>query len=136
MFVISIKITDLIYETTATAAKNVWTKFALKISKLHLLSQHRNSYIFCLLKKGTGPEGSICIIAIAFCCHKQRYSRTGVNGMKILQPVFLISCLFFRIFDVHHLFMERKVRRGKVQIASTCYCKLKQKGKRPLLLFR
>lgn len=88
----------------------------LKISKSHHLSQNRNSCIFCLLRKGTGPEGSICIIEMALRCHKQRCSRTDVNGIKIIQLIFLMSHLFFSpTFDVSHLFIEGKVGKGKVQ---------------------
>lgn len=117
MFVISIKILDFISETTATAAtaKNIWTEFVLKISKSHHLSQNRNSYIFCLLRKGTGPEGSICIVETALCSHKQSCSRTDVNGLKILHPIFLIRHPPHPIFDVSHLFIGRKGGRGKVQ---------------------
>lgn len=121
-FVISIKILDFISKTTATAAtaKNAWTEFVLKISKSHHLSQNRNSCIFCLLRKGTGPEGSICIIEIALRCHKQRCSRTDVNGIKILQLIFLMSHHSpppppTHTFDVSHLFIEGKVGRGKIQ---------------------
>lgn len=137
-FVISIKILDLISETTATAAtaKNAWTEFVLKISKSHDLSQNRNSYIFCLLRKGTGPEGSICIIEIALHCHKQRCSRTDVNGIKILQLIFLMSHLFF----FPHIWCQSPIywgkgREGKSTETNTCYSKLRQKGERPLLLF-
>lgn len=83
MLVISMKILDIISEITATA-KNVWTEFVLKISKFHYLSQNSNSSIFCLLRKGTEPEGNIYIIEISLLCHKQRYSRTDVNKNLLL----------------------------------------------------
>lgn len=116
--------------------KNVWTEFVPKISKSHHLSQKRNSSIFYLLRKGTGPEGSICI-EISLCCHKQIYSRTDVNGMKILQTIFIISHLFFPVFVVSHLFIGGKVERGKVQKLIRAILSWDNKGRDPYnYLFR
>lgn len=111
MLVISMKVLDIISEITATAATaiNVWTESTLKISKLSHLSQKNNSSIFCLLRKGMEPQDNIYIIEIALLCHMQRCSRTDVNGIKILQSIFLTSHIFPPILmSVTYLLWERK----------------------------
>lgn len=114
MLVISMKVLDIISEITATAATaiNVWTESTLKISKLSHLSQKSNSSIFCLLRKGMEPQDNIYIIEIVLLCHMQRCSRTDVNGIKILQSIFLTSHIF-PPFNVSHLFTMGKERRRK-----------------------
>lgn len=97
------------WNNTNSSKKYVWTEFVLKISKSHHLSQNSNSCIFCLLREGTAPEGSIFIIEIAVPCDKQIFTRTDVNGAKFSNLLFLIVFFFFPpyLVSVNYLLGER-----------------------------